>query len=103
MTAVVCQEEIPLSGPPVASGELEQLLELASRASVHAVLPQLRRGYLTLAGGHRLGLCGTAALEDGEVRTLRRLSSASLRVARQISGAARSTAPAWARRPFCGI
>lgn len=93
MTAVVGQEEIPLSGPPVASGELEQLLELASRASVHAVLPQLRRGYLTLTGGHRLGLCGTAALEDGEVRTLRRLSSASLRVARQISGAARSTAP----------
>lgn len=93
MTAVVGQEEIPLSGPPVASGELEQLLELASRASVHAVLPQLRRGYLTLAGGHRLGLCGTAALEDGEVRTLRRLSSASLRVARQISGAACSTAP----------
>jgi len=93
MAAVGPEREIPLGEAPVAPGELEQLLELASRASVHAVLPQLRRGYLTLAGGHRLGLCGTVSLEEGEVRTLRRLSSASLRVARQVPGAAREMVP----------
>lgn len=93
MTAVIGEEEIPLGDAPVTSSELEQLLELGSRASVHAVLPQIRRGYLTLAGGHRVGLCGTVALEEGEVRTMRRLSSVSIRVARQIPGTARETAP----------
>ena len=73
--------------------ELEQLLELASRASVHAVLDQLSRGYLTVQGGHRVGLCGTVALEDGAVRTIRKLSSAAVRVARQFPGAAEEVLP----------
>ena len=74
-------------GAPVDSGELEQLLEIASRASVHTVLDQVRRCYLTIPGGHRIGLCGEAVMEGGEIRTLRRLSSASVRVARQVKGA----------------
>lgn len=89
MTAVLPQGERPLGGAPVLSQELEQLLELASGASVHAVLDQLRRGYLTVEGGHRVGLCGAAVLRDGEIHTLRRLSSAAVRVARQVTGAAR--------------
>lgn len=93
MTAVLGADELPLGETPVSPGDLEQLLELASRASVHAVLPQLRRGYLSLEGGHRLGLCGTVTLEEGEVRTLRRLSSAAIRVARQVPGAASEVLP----------
>lgn len=83
MTAVFPQGERPLGSGPVTGRELEQLLELASRASVHTVLDQIRRGYLTLEGGHRVGLCGTAVLRGGEIAHLRGLSSASVRVARQ--------------------
>lgn len=88
MTAVLPEGERPLGGPPVRGEELEQLVEIASRASIHTVLPQMRRGYLTLEGGHRVGLCGTAVLRDGEIHSLRSLSSASLRLARQVKGAA---------------
>ena len=87
MTVLLPEGERPLGGPPVEGRELEQLLEIASRASVHAALPQLRRGYLTVEGGHRVGLCGTADLRDGEIHSLRTLSSASVRVARQMRGA----------------
>ena len=86
MTALLPEGERPLGGEPVESRELEQLVEIASRASVHTVLPQLRRGYLTAQGGHRIGLCGTAAMEGGEIHTLRSISSASIRIARQIKG-----------------
>ena len=79
--------ERALEGAPVEASELEQLVEIASRASLHAVLPQLRQGYLTLEGGHRVGLCGTAAMEGGHIHALRTLSSASIRVARQVPGA----------------
>ena len=88
LAAVFPEGERPLGGPPVGVEELEQLLEIASRASVHAVLDQVRQGYLTLEGGHRIGLCGTAVCRAGEVQALRGLSSANLRVARQIPGAA---------------
>ena len=87
MTALIEGRELPLGELPVEVGELEQLLEIASHASVHAVLPQLRRGYLTIAGGHRVGLCGTAVLREGEIHALSPLSSADMRVARQVKGA----------------
>ena len=89
MTAVLPEGERPVGGPPVEPEELEQLVEIASRASVHAVLEQIRRGYLTVAGGHRIGLCGTAVMEGGGIHALRSLSSANLRIARQVPGAAR--------------
>ena len=68
MAAVLPEGERPLGGEPVTGQELEQLLELASRASFHTVADQLRRGYLTVEGGHRVGLCGTAVVRDGELR-----------------------------------
>jgi len=94
MSAVLPEGEVFLGGPPVEERELEQLLELASRASVHAVLPQLCQGYLTVAGGHRIGLCGTAVCEGGEVRGLRGFSSANIRIARELRGV---SAPLWDR------
>ena len=78
-----------LEGKPVTGQDLEQLVELASGASFHAVADQVRRGYLTVAGGHRIGLCGSAVLREGEMQGLRNLSSADLRIARQMTGAAR--------------
>ena len=88
MAAVFPEGEIPLGGRKIVTQDLELLLEIASRASVHAVLSQLREGYLTIEGGHRLGLCGTAVLENGQMRNLRSLSSVSIRIARQHPGAA---------------
>ena len=98
MAAVLPEGERPLGGEPVTGQELEQLLELASRASFHTVADQLRRGYLTVEGGHRVGLCGTAVVRDGELRGLRRLSSAAVRVARQAVGAARPVSDRLLRR-----
>ncbi len=78
-----------LEGPRVETRDLEQLVELASGASLHAVLDQVRRGYLTAAGGHRIGLCGSAVLREGDIQGFRNLSSAALRVARQVQGASK--------------
>lgn len=68
--------------------ELSRLVEIASRWSLHTVLEQLRRGYLTVEGGHRLGLCGTAVMEADAIQNLRDISSADLRIARQHRGIA---------------
>ncbi len=88
MSVLTDGEELELTGTPVTGMELEQLLELASGASLHTVLSQLRQGFITIEGGHRLGLCGRVVMRDGELVNLRPLSSAALRIARQVRGAA---------------
>ncbi|MCD8375446.1 MAG: stage III sporulation protein AB, partial [Oscillospiraceae bacterium] len=81
--------EAVLPRSPILSEQtLRTVLEIATRASAHTALEQVRRGYVTVAGGHRLGLCGTAAVRDGRVCNLRRLSSVNIRIAREIKGAA---------------
>ena len=87
-TLVLPQGERQLEGSAVTQRDLEQLVELASGASFHAVAEQVRRGYLTMAGGHRIGLCGSAVLREGELAGFRAYSSASIRIARQVPGAA---------------
>ena len=69
--------------PPVTPEELREILGRAARYSVHSYGDSLKNGFVTLAGGHRLGLCGTAAEENGQVVGIRGLSSVNLRIARQ--------------------
>lgn len=80
-------EELPLPADgPISERELSLTLEVATRASTHTALEQLRQGYFTLRGGHRVGLCGTAVTEDGRVKSFRHLSSLNIRIAHVVSG-----------------
>ncbi|MGI6181357.1 MAG: stage III sporulation protein AB [Agathobaculum sp.] len=80
--------ERQLTLPPVSAEELREMLSRAARYSVHSYAESLRQGFVTLAGGHRLGLCGTVASENGQVVGVRGLSSVNLRIARQAEGIA---------------
>ncbi len=74
----------------VTEEELHLTLELATRASLHAVREQLRSGFLTVPGGHRIGVVGSVDVREGRIHGLRQLSSLCLRVAhpvRNIAGA----------------
>ena len=93
MALVEPEGEQELDSPPVTEKTLEQLLEYATESSLHTALPQLRQGFLTVPGGHRLGLCGRVALREGQPVNLRPLSSAALRIARQVKGAADGLLP----------
>ena len=80
-------EELPLPADgPISERELSLTLEVATRASTNTALEQLRQGYFTLRGGHRVGLCGTAVTEDGRVKSFRHLSSLNIRIAHVVSG-----------------
>ena len=83
--------ELCLGGPElpmVNSNMLEEIVRRASGNAIYAVQEQLREGYLTIPGGHRLGLCGTASIEDGAVKTIRGYQSLSLRIAGERTGCA---------------
>lgn len=79
--------EQTLALPPVTTRELEQLVSIASGFSAYAAADKLREGFLTLPGGHRVGVCGTAANRNREVAAQRDISSVCIRVARQVRAA----------------
>ena len=69
--------------------ELEETLEHICHYSPYAFEEELRRGFITVAGGHRVGVAGQAVLEaDGTLRTLKNISYLNIRVAHQKMGAA---------------
>lgn len=56
--------------------------------SVYAYIDEIRQGFVTLKGGHRVGVCGRAVTENGTIRTFREVSSLNFRIAHQIIGVA---------------
>lgn len=73
--------------------EAHQLLDLMTNHSLYTMEEQLRRGYVTIAGGHRIGLAGRTVLAQGKVSHLREISSFNIRIAREVPGAASGVIP----------
>lgn len=67
-----------------------KLLDIVTDHSLYSFEEELRRGYITVRGGHRIGIAGRAVLERGQVKLLRDISSFNIRIAREIRGAADS-------------
>jgi stage III sporulation protein AA len=83
--------------------EMEEIFLRMCGSSVHTHQHQISEGYITVPGGHRAGICGTAVTENGRVVNIRDISSINLRVARQIFGASDEVLAAIADgRSICG-
>lgn len=54
--------------------------------SVYSVQNEIKNGFVTVRGGHRVGLCGTASLSSGRITAISDISSLNIRIARQIHG-----------------
>ena len=68
--------------------ELWRMAESAAGGSLYSCQSQLHRGYLSLPGGARLGICGSANLEKGEIRSFSDISSLCLRFPHEAKGCA---------------
>ncbi|WP_232713484.1 stage III sporulation protein AA [Bacillus xiapuensis] len=77
----------------VTSEEGQALINKLSKHSFYALDEELRCGYVTIEGGHRVGLAGKVVLEQGKVKALRHLSSFNLRIARERMGVCRPLIP----------
>ena len=80
------EENLPLpSGCGlVSTADLSQILLAATQQSCYAANETLREGFVTIAGGHRIGVCGTAVVQNGCVVSMKEISSIAIRMARQV-------------------
>lgn len=72
---------------------LKEILEIFARHSLYAYEDEIRQGFLTIEGGHRVGLCGKAVLEGDKVRTIKEISSLNIRIAHEKKGCADAVFP----------
>lgn len=54
--------------------------------SVYAYQEELANGYITIEGGHRVGICGRTVMDNGSVKTIKEISSINIRRSREITG-----------------
>lgn len=92
MTVLLPGGEEPLEAV-VDPVELETLCDLATEFSRYAAVETLREGYLSVRGGFRVGLCGSAVMKDGANTNLKQFSSAAVRIARERKGMAEPLVP----------
>lgn len=58
------------------------------RYSVYSFEEEISHGFITLDGGHRVGICGTAVTSRGGITSFRDISGLNIRIAHQIFGCA---------------
>jgi stage III sporulation protein AA len=76
----------PEEGMRPTREDCRKMLNLISNHSLYAMEEELRRGYVTVEGGHRIGLVGRAVLEQGKVKCLREVTGFNVRIARAVKG-----------------
>lgn len=86
-SAVMPEGEKSLGGDPVTKRELGFVLEAATGASMHTASQKIAEGFITAKGGFRVGLCGTVGTSGGEVSGFSSVSSAAIRISREMVGA----------------
>lgn len=66
--------------------DIQKTLEIMSDNSIYAYQDEIRNGYITLRGGHRVGLTGKTVVEGGCVRYIKDISSLNIRLSGEVPG-----------------
>lgn len=74
----------------VGQEEIIRLLENFSNNSIYSVQSEINNGFLTLKGGHRVGISGTTVFEDEKIKNIKFISSLNIRIAREIKDCSKS-------------
>ncbi|MDY5699611.1 MAG: stage III sporulation protein AA [Lachnospiraceae bacterium] len=68
----------------ISYAEIQELVDYWCQDSRYAYQKELKNGYLTMKGGHRIGICGEAVISREEkIQTIKHISSLNIRIAHQ--------------------
>ena len=66
--------------------ELLNILQMICENSIYSYQNQITNGFITLYGGHRVGVTGNMAMKDGRISNINYISSLNFRIAKEIIG-----------------
>ena len=79
----ICNQDIILQYI-VTQSEILQIIERLCENSIYAYKNQICEGFITVKGGHRVGITGSCVVENGKIINIKYISSLNFRIARQI-------------------
>jgi len=85
--------ENPARAYVVTGDDIQRVTRMVSNSSLYALEEELKNGYITLPGGHRVGITGKVVTEAGKVRTIKYISGFNIRISREVKGTARIILP----------
>lgn len=81
-------EERVLSHKVITREELSETMEYISNYSLYAYEQELKQGFITIEGGHRVGMAGQVTMEEGKIKSLKYISSINIRVSHEVKSCA---------------
>lgn len=66
--------------------DLDYIIKRLSNYSLYAFEEELKQGYITINGGHRIGFCGVCVMENSKIKTIKQIGSINIRVCKEILG-----------------
>lgn len=66
--------------------DLRVIMQKISNYSLYAFEEEIRQGYITICGGHRVGLSGQCVMEKDRIKTIKNITSMNIRICREIKG-----------------
>lgn len=88
-----CLQKDPEGAYLVSETDVQEILNAISKYSLYAFEEELRNGFLTIQGGHRVGIAGKTVCEGGLIRTIRQIAFLNIRIAGEHKGCADPVLP----------
>ena len=66
--------------------EVVETLEYMANYSMYAFEEELKQGFITVQGGHRVGVAGKIVMEAGKIQSVKYISFLNIRLSHQIKG-----------------
>ncbi|MBE5949181.1 MAG: stage III sporulation protein AA [Lachnospiraceae bacterium] len=70
----------------VRKNEVRETVEYICNYSLYAYEEELRQGFITITGGHRVGLCGRTVCDNDSIRSIKHISFLNIRLSHQVPG-----------------
>ena len=77
----------------VSQKDIREVIEFVSDYSIHAYENELRQGFITIEGGHRVGVTGQVLTEKGNVKNMKHISSINIRISHEVKNCADKIMP----------
>lgn len=78
----------------ITEKEMDEIIRNICRYSMYAFENEIRQGFLTVPGGHRIGMAGQVVLnESGSIRNISHIRFLNIRISHEVVGAAKALMP----------
>lgn len=77
----------------VSQDDIRNTIELMSENSIYAYQDEVKNGYITIKGGHRVGLSGRVIADGATVRNIKDISGINIRLSNQLIGCSDNVLP----------